>query len=118
LPDEAGRAAYLAGLQGAQALIFEPTGNIIKRHRGVQRTSGGESIGGALIPDPDETNLMADHPHRRLTPSQSLPWRGTGAVADHYPTLVEEGRSRGAEFIAHGLSRRHIIQIGVSEVLV
>src|SRR5215831_3743132 len=31
------------------------------------------------------------------------------AVADHYPALVEEGRRRGAEFIAHGLSRRRII---------
>jgi uncharacterized protein (UPF0332 family) len=39
-PDEAGRAAYLAGLHGAQALIFERTGNIIKRHRGVQREFG------------------------------------------------------------------------------
>ena len=36
-PDEAGRAAYLAGLHAAQALIFERTGNVIKRHRGVQR---------------------------------------------------------------------------------
>ena len=31
------------------------------------------------------------------------------------PVLVEEGRKRGAEFIAHGLSRRHIIHIGMSE---
>src|SRR5438876_11261280 len=36
-PDEAGRAAYLAGLPAAQALIFERTGKVIKRHRGVQR---------------------------------------------------------------------------------
>jgi uncharacterized protein (UPF0332 family) len=36
-PDEAGRAAYLAGLHGAQALIVERTGKVIKRHRGVQR---------------------------------------------------------------------------------
>jgi uncharacterized protein (UPF0332 family) len=34
--DEAGRAAYLAGLHSAHALIFERTGKIIKRHRGVQ----------------------------------------------------------------------------------
>jgi uncharacterized protein (UPF0332 family) len=34
--DEAGRAAYLAGLHAAQALLFERTGKIIKRHRGVQ----------------------------------------------------------------------------------
>jgi uncharacterized protein (UPF0332 family) len=37
LADEAGRAAYLAGLHAAQALIFENTGKVIKRHRGVQR---------------------------------------------------------------------------------
>jgi uncharacterized protein (UPF0332 family) len=34
--DEAGRAAYLAGLHAAQALIFERAGKIIKRYRGVQ----------------------------------------------------------------------------------
>src|SRR5690348_8957796 len=34
--DEAGRAAYLAGLHAAQALIFERSGLVIKRHRGVQ----------------------------------------------------------------------------------
>src|SRR4029077_5960447 len=34
--DEAGRAAYLAGLHAAQALIFERTGKVIRRHRGVQ----------------------------------------------------------------------------------
>jgi uncharacterized protein (UPF0332 family) len=36
-PDEAGRAAYLAGLHGAQALIVERTNKLIKSHRGVQR---------------------------------------------------------------------------------
>lgn len=36
-PDEAGRAAYLAGLHGAQALIVERTDKIVKSHRGVQR---------------------------------------------------------------------------------
>jgi uncharacterized protein (UPF0332 family) len=35
-PDEAGRAAYLAGLHAAQAVIVERTGKVIKRHRGVQ----------------------------------------------------------------------------------
>lgn len=38
--DEAGRAAYLAGLRAAQALIVERTDSIIKRHRGVQRVFG------------------------------------------------------------------------------
>ena len=36
------------------------------------------------------------------------------AVADHNPTLVKEGQKCGAEFIAHGLSRRRIIHIGMS----
>jgi uncharacterized protein (UPF0332 family) len=35
-PDEAGRAAYLAGLHAAQALIFETTGRTRKRHSTVQ----------------------------------------------------------------------------------
>jgi len=36
-PDEAGRAAYLAGLHAAQASIVERTGSVIKSHKGVQR---------------------------------------------------------------------------------
>jgi uncharacterized protein (UPF0332 family) len=40
-PDEAGRAAYLAGLHGAQALIVERTSKLIKSHRGVQRELTG-----------------------------------------------------------------------------
>src|SRR6266851_9750029 len=36
------------------------------------------------------------------------------AVADNYPFLIEEGQRRGAEFIAHGLSRRRLIHIGMS----
>ncbi len=36
-PDEAGRAADLAELHAAQALILESTGTAIKRHSGVQR---------------------------------------------------------------------------------
>ncbi|HEY1797349.1 MAG TPA: HEPN domain-containing protein [Stellaceae bacterium] len=34
--DEAGRGAYLAGLHAAQALVFERSGHVVKRHRGVQ----------------------------------------------------------------------------------
>jgi uncharacterized protein (UPF0332 family) len=34
-PDEAGRAAYLAGFHAAQALIFERHGAIAKTHAGV-----------------------------------------------------------------------------------
>jgi uncharacterized protein (UPF0332 family) len=39
-PDEAGRAAYLAGLHAAQALIVERTGKLVRSHRGVQRELG------------------------------------------------------------------------------
>jgi uncharacterized protein (UPF0332 family) len=35
-PDEAGRAAYLAGFHAAQALIFERSGRVLKTHSGVQ----------------------------------------------------------------------------------
>jgi len=37
LIDAAGRNAYLAGLHAAQALIFETSGKVIKRHSGVHR---------------------------------------------------------------------------------
>jgi uncharacterized protein (UPF0332 family) len=35
LGDDSGRAAYLAALHAAQALIFERTGRVAKTHRGV-----------------------------------------------------------------------------------
>src|SRR5262245_6385446 len=35
-PDEAGRAAYLAGFHAAQAFLFESTGKVFKSHKGVQ----------------------------------------------------------------------------------
>ena len=35
-PDEAGRAAYLAGFHAAQALLFEKRGRVPKTHSGVQ----------------------------------------------------------------------------------
>ncbi len=37
LNDDAGRAAYLAGLHAAQAFIFETTRRVYRRHSGVQR---------------------------------------------------------------------------------
>jgi len=39
-PNEAGRAAYPAGLHAAQALIIEKTGQFEKSHHGVQRELG------------------------------------------------------------------------------
>jgi len=47
LGDDAGRAAYLAALHAAQALIFERTGRVAKTHRGAHgqflRLVAGES---------------------------------------------------------------------------
>jgi len=40
LPDEAGRAAYLAAFHAAQALIFERTGRTPKTHQGVRSQFG------------------------------------------------------------------------------
>ena len=37
LNEDAGRAAYLAGLHAAQAFIFESTGRVFGKHSGVQR---------------------------------------------------------------------------------
>lgn len=48
LGDEAGRAAYLAALHAAQALIFELTGQVAKTHRGAHgqflRAAAGEPL--------------------------------------------------------------------------
>ena len=49
LTDAAGRNAYLAGLHAAQALIFERTGKISKRHRGVQEPAPAADEGRATI---------------------------------------------------------------------
>lgn len=35
--DDAGRAAYPAGLHAAQAFVIETTGRVFERHSGVQR---------------------------------------------------------------------------------
>jgi uncharacterized protein (UPF0332 family) len=40
-PDEAGRAAYLAGLHAAQALVVERTGKVIRRHGVFNASSDG-----------------------------------------------------------------------------
>ena len=40
LNEAAGRTAYLAGLHAAQALIFDATGRVFKRHASVQREFG------------------------------------------------------------------------------
>lgn len=40
LNEDAGRTAYLAGLHAAQALIFETTDRVFKRHATVQREFG------------------------------------------------------------------------------
>jgi uncharacterized protein (UPF0332 family) len=37
LTEDAGRTAYLAGLHATQAVIFETTGRMYKKHSGVQR---------------------------------------------------------------------------------
>jgi uncharacterized protein (UPF0332 family) len=37
LTEDAGRAAYLAGYQAAEALIFERTGKVTKTHKGAHR---------------------------------------------------------------------------------
>jgi uncharacterized protein (UPF0332 family) len=39
-PEDAGRAAYLAGLHAAQAFLFETTGNLYKKHSAVQGEFG------------------------------------------------------------------------------
>ena len=53
LGDEAGRAAYLAALHAAQALIFERTRRVAKTHRGVHgqflRLVAGEPRVGAEL---------------------------------------------------------------------
>ena len=54
--------------------------------------------------------------YRRLRqPRVREPSWNDKALADHYPFLIKEGKKRDAEFIAHGITRRQIIHIGMSE---
>ena len=50
-PDEAGRAAYLAGLHAAQAFLFETTGHIYKKHSSVQGEFGRLVKGNPCVDD-------------------------------------------------------------------
>ena len=65
--DEAGRAAYLAGLHAAQALIFERTGHTRKR----SRPSSGWRFG-----------TVAEAPLNPATPAESLSAVGAAAASD------------------------------------
>jgi uncharacterized protein (UPF0332 family) len=40
-PDEAGRAAYLAGFHAAQAVLFESTSKVFKTHKACKRSFSG-----------------------------------------------------------------------------
>jgi peptidoglycan/xylan/chitin deacetylase (PgdA/CDA1 family) len=46
-----------------------------------------------------------------ITPTLAL----DATTAENYPYLVAEGKKRNAEFIAHGLSRRELIHVGMSD---
>jgi uncharacterized protein (UPF0332 family) len=79
-PDEAGRAAYLAGLHAAQALIFENTGKVIKRHSGVQR---------------EFARLVKDEPRFDVELRAFLPRTyNLKAIADYVPAPVPKCRRR------------------------
>ena len=45
LTEDAGRAAYLAGYQAAEALIFERTGKVTKTHKGAHREFARLTVG-------------------------------------------------------------------------
>lgn len=49
LTADAGRAAYLAGYQAAEALIFERTGKVTKTHKGAHREFARLTVGEVRI---------------------------------------------------------------------
>ena len=67
LTDDAGRAAYLAGLHAAQAFIFETTGRVFKRHSGVQREFS------RLVKDDPRVDAACGRSFPALTNSKPLP---------------------------------------------
>lgn len=97
-PDEAGRAAYLAGLHAAQALIFERTGKIIKRHRGVQSELRRLTLDEprfdlelqAFLGRTYNLKAIADYltgPNSRVSDEQA---RQAMATAERFITVIEE----------------------------
>jgi uncharacterized protein (UPF0332 family) len=107
LNDAAGRTAYLAGFDAAQALIFEYTGsNAIKTHNGVQTeflrlTKGDSRLDPKLRVFLSQTyNLKAIADYETGTGSEVSPERAGEAL--------EAGKhfvARLAELIAEGKSR-------------
>jgi uncharacterized protein (UPF0332 family) len=85
-PDEAGREAYLAGLNAAQALISEKTGRTLKSHGGVNAEFHRLVRGDPRVDDElraflgSAYNLKAIADYETGPGSEVSPERATGAI--------------------------------------
>ena len=105
LGDDAGRAAYLAALHAAQALIFERTGRVTKTHRGVHGQFLRLVAGDPRV-DPELRRFLSEGYKLKATadyevgPEAVVPLEEAAAAFDTARRFVEtvsemlEGRSR------------------------
>ena len=98
LNEDAGRAAYLAGLQAAQGFIFEQCGKVVKTHNGVQTEF--------LRLTKDDPRFTIDH---RIFLSQTYNLKAiadyeTGPDASVSPDRAAQAVEAGRQFVAHIVS--------------
>jgi uncharacterized protein (UPF0332 family) len=92
--DEAGRAAYLAGFHAAQALIFDRTGRVVKRHNGVKTEFHRLVRGDARVDDELRAFLGFAYSLKAIADYQ------TGPGSDVSPELATEAIEIARRFVA------------------
>ena len=93
-PDEAGRAAYLAGFHAAQALISERTGRSVKTHAGVNTEFHRLVRGDASIDDELRAFLGRTYQLKAIADYEA----GPGAKVS--PELATEAIATAKRFVA------------------
>jgi uncharacterized protein (UPF0332 family) len=101
-PDEAGRASYLATFQAVQALIFETTGRVVRRHADVQ-AQFGRLVRHDLDCDA-ALALFLGRAYNLKTVADDDAGPGTDIAPDHAALIVEQA-GRVVEFVARSLVR-------------
>jgi uncharacterized protein (UPF0332 family) len=98
-PDEAGRAAYLAGFHAAQALLFESTGRTPKTHSGVQTEFA------RLIKDDERFDIAQRRFLGRAYNLKAVADYETGPASHVTPAQAQEAIDSAKRFVASVVTR-------------
>jgi uncharacterized protein (UPF0332 family) len=102
-PDEAGGAGYLAAFHAAQALIFETSGRVVRRHADVQA-----QFGRLVRHDPDcdaALALFLGRAYNIKAIADDAAGPGADIAPDHAALVVEQA-GRVVEYVARSLLPR------------